>query len=102
MKIHLQQHYFVSLEEFARTIMSMKPALNNPDPDAFDKWMENEEIEFKELPIQKDMNKVSTSQSSSYNVRLIAFYVMLYYFPPPGKLVTFIFLKSGCQEKSKS
>ncbi|PAV91915.1 hypothetical protein WR25_06216 [Diploscapter pachys] len=53
------------LEEFARIIMSIRPVLNNPD--AFDKWMKNEEIEFKEPPIQEDMNEVSTSQSSSYD-----------------------------------
>ena len=46
----------MSLEEFARTIMSIKSSLNNPD--AFDKWMEDEEIEFKELPTQKAMKKV--------------------------------------------
>ena len=61
--------------------------LNNPD--AFDKWMENEEIEFEEPPIQEDMKRESTSQSSSYYVRLITFYLMLYYFPSPGKVVTF-------------
>ncbi|PAV68331.1 hypothetical protein WR25_12970 [Diploscapter pachys] len=41
--------------------MSIKPMLNNPD--AFDKWMENEEIEFKEPPIQEAVKKGSTSQS---------------------------------------
>ena len=75
----------MSLEEFARIIMSIKPALNNPD--AFDKWMKNEEIEVKELSVQEDMKKVSTFQSSSYYVRLIMFYLMLYYFPSPEKVV---------------
>ncbi|PAV89032.1 hypothetical protein WR25_14969 [Diploscapter pachys] len=50
------------LEEFAQAIMSIKASLNNPD--AFDKWLKNEEIEFKEPPIQKDVKKKSTSQSS--------------------------------------
>ena len=63
----------------------IKSMLNNPD--ASDKWVENEEIEFKEPPIQEDMKKRSTSQSVSYYVRLITFYVMLYYFPSPGKVV---------------
>ena len=45
----------MSLEEFARIIMSIRPVLNNPD--AFDKWMKNEEIEFKVPLIQKDMKK---------------------------------------------
>ena len=54
---------FMSLKEFARAIMSIKSALNSPD--AFDKWMENEEIEFKESLIQEAMKKVSTSQPSS-------------------------------------
>ena len=67
----------------------MKPVLN--DPDAFDKWVKDEEIEFKEPPVQKDMKRESTSQSVSYYVRLIMFYLMLYYFPPPVKTVTFIF-----------
>ena len=49
----------MSLEEFARIIMSMKPILNNPD--TFDKWMKNEEIEFKEPPIREDIKEVSTS-----------------------------------------
>ena len=79
-----ETHYFVNLEEFARIIMSIKPVLNNPS--AFDKWIENEEIEFHESPIQEAMNEVSTSQSSSCDVRLITFYVMLYYFPSPGKV----------------
>ena len=61
----------MSLEEFARIIMSMKPALNNPD--AFDKWMRDEEIEFKEPRTQKAMKEVSTSQSSNYYIRLIIF-----------------------------
>ena len=52
----------MSLEEFARAIMSIKSSLNNPN--AFDKWMKNEEIEFKEPPIQEDMKKVSTFQSA--------------------------------------
>ena len=76
----------MSLEEFARIIMSIKPMLNNPD--AFDKWMKNEEVEFEEPSIQEDMKEVSTSQSSSYYVRLITFYLMLYYFPPFGKVIT--------------
>ncbi|PAV78651.1 hypothetical protein WR25_22208 [Diploscapter pachys] len=42
------------LEGFARTIMSMKSALNNPD--AFDKWVKNEEIEFKKPPTQEAKN----------------------------------------------
>ncbi|PAV87313.1 hypothetical protein WR25_09424 [Diploscapter pachys] len=45
------------LEEFARIIMSMKSALNNPD--AFDKWLKNEEIELKEPSIQKAAKKES-------------------------------------------
>ncbi|PAV86413.1 hypothetical protein WR25_19134 [Diploscapter pachys] len=57
---------FTDLEEFARIIMSIKASLNNPD--VFDKWMENEEIEFKEPPIQEDTKKVSTSQSSNYHI----------------------------------
>jgi len=77
----------MSLEEFARIIMSMKTILT--DPDAFEKWMKNEEIEFNESPIQEDRKKVSTSQSSNYYVRLITFYLMLYYFPSSGKVVTF-------------
>ena len=80
-----EKQYLMSIEEFARTIMSIKPMLNNPD--AFDKWMENEEIEFKESLIQEAMKKVSTSQPSSYYVRLIMFYLMLYYFPSPEKVV---------------
>jgi len=76
---------FMSLKDFARAIMSIESALNSPD--AFDKWMENEEIEFKESLIQEAMKKVSTSQPSSYYVRLIIFYLMLYYFPPPEKVV---------------
>ena len=80
----------MNLEEFAQIINSIKPMLNNPD--AFDKWMENEEIEFEEPSIQEDMKEVSTSQLSSYYVRLVTFYLMLYYFPPPGKIVIFIFL----------
>ncbi|PAV63678.1 hypothetical protein WR25_07792 [Diploscapter pachys] len=40
------------LEEFARAMMSIKPVLNNPD--AFDKWMENEEIEFEQKEQQKE------------------------------------------------
>ncbi|PAV60311.1 hypothetical protein WR25_19188 [Diploscapter pachys] len=52
---------YTDLEEFARIIMSMKSGLNNPD--AFDKWMENEEIEFKKPPIQEDIKRGSTSQS---------------------------------------
>ena len=62
----------------------IKPMLNNPD--AFDKWMENEGVEFKEPLIQEAMKKESTSQSVSYYVRLITFYLMLYYFPSPGKV----------------
>ena len=80
----------MSLEEFARIIMSMKSALNNPD--AFDRWMKNEDIEFKEPPTQEDIKEVSTSQSSSYYVRLITFKFMLYYFPSSGKVVKFISL----------
>ena len=79
----------MTLEEFARVIMSIKPALNNPD--AFDKWMKNEEIEFKEPLIQEDIKR-NHPQSVSYYVRLITFYVMLCYFPSSGKVVTFIFL----------
>ena len=67
--------------------MSMKPILNNPD--AFDKWMEKEEIEFKESPIQEAMKEESTSQSSSYYVRFITLYLMLYYLLSSGKIVTF-------------
>ena len=78
------------LEEFAQRINSMKSALNNPD--AFDKWLKSEEIEFKKPPIQEAMEKVSISQLSSYYARLITFYLMLYYFPSPGKVVAFIFL----------
>ena len=48
----------MSLEKFARAIMNIKPVLNNSD--AFDKWMENEEIEFEVPLIQKDLKKVST------------------------------------------
>ncbi|PAV77517.1 hypothetical protein WR25_02544 isoform A [Diploscapter pachys] len=44
--------------------MSMKSALNNPD--AFNKWMENEGIEFNEPPTQEAMKEESTSQSSGY------------------------------------
>ena len=80
-------HYFMSLEEFARAIMSIKSSLNNPD--AFDKWMENEEIECKESPTQETMKEESTSQSVSYYVRLITFYLMLYYFLSSGKMVAF-------------
>ena len=80
----------MSLEEFARTIMSIKPMLNSPD--AFDKWIENEEIDFKESPIQEYTKRASTSQPANYYVRLITFYVMLYYFPPPGKVVHLFFL----------
>ena len=80
----------MSLEDFTRTIMSIKSSLNNPD--AFDKWMKNEEIEFEEPPTQEDTKEVSTSQLSSYYVRLITFYLMLYYFPSPGKVVKFSFL----------
>ena len=76
----------MSLEEFARAITSIKSSLNNPD--AFNKWM-NEEIEFKESPTQEAMKKESTSQSVSYYVRLITFYLILYYFPSLGKVVTF-------------
>ena len=45
----------MSLEEFAGIIMSIKPVLNNPD--AFDRWVKNEEIEFKEPPIQEAMKR---------------------------------------------
>ena len=90
MQIHLKQHYFISLEEFAQIINSMKPMLKNPDE--FDKWMENEEIEFKEPSTQEDMKEESTSQSSNYYVRLITFYLMLYYFLSSGKVIIFIFL----------
>ncbi|PAV61542.1 hypothetical protein WR25_09865 [Diploscapter pachys] len=38
----------------------MKPMLKNPD--AFDRWVKNEEIEFKEPPIQEAMKEKSTSQ----------------------------------------
>ena len=62
------------------------------NPDEFDKWMENEEIEFKEPPTQEAMKEESTSQSVSYYVRLITFYVMLCYFPSSGKVIIFIFL----------
>ncbi len=79
--------YLLFLEEFARAIMSIKSSLNNPD--AFDKWMENEEIEFKEPPIQEDTENTSTSRSSRRPyVRLITFNVMLYYFSPFGKVIT--------------
>ena len=61
----------MSLGEFARAIMSIKPVLNNPD--AFDKWMENEELEFEEPPIQEAMKNVSTSQLSNYYIRLVMF-----------------------------
>ena len=84
MQIYLKQHYFMSLEEFARAILSMKPILNNPD--AFDKWLKNQEIELKEPPTQK----VTNSQSSRLYAKLITFYLMLYSFPPPGKVVTFL------------
>ena len=80
----------MSLEEFARIIMSIKPALNNPD--AFDKWLKNEEVEFKEPPTREDIKKESTSQLSSNYVRLITFKFMLYYFPSSGKVVKFISL----------
>ncbi|PAV66842.1 hypothetical protein WR25_00351 [Diploscapter pachys] len=40
-------------------------------PDAFDKRMENEEIEFKEPPTQEAMKKVSTSQSKGTEIPLI-------------------------------
>ena len=77
----------MDLEEFARIIMSMKSALNNPD--AFDKWMKNEEIEFKEPPTQEDTEQAPISRSSRRPyVRLITFNVMLYYFSPFGKVVT--------------
>ena len=62
----------MGLEEFARAIMSIKPVLNNPD--AFDKWMRDEEIEFKEPRTQKVMKEVSTYQSLSYYARLITFF----------------------------
>ena len=75
MQIHLKQHHFMTLEEFARVIMSIKPVLNNPD--AFNKWMKNEEVKFEE--------------SLSYYVGLITVYVTLYYFPPPGKAI-FLFI----------
>ena len=87
MQIHLKQHYFISLEEFAQIINSMKPMLKNPDE--FDKWMENEEIEFKEPPTQEAMKEESTSQSVSCYIRLSTFYLMLCYFPSSGKVVTF-------------
>ena len=61
----------MSLEEFARAIMSIKPVLN--DPDAFDKWVRDEEIEFKEPRAQKVMKEVSTSRSSNYYIRLLIF-----------------------------
>ena len=63
----------------------MKSSLNNPA--AFDKWMEDEEIKPKEPSTQEDMKKESTSQSSRRPyVRLITFYLIIYYFPPPGKI----------------
>ena len=68
----------MSLEEFARIIMNMKSALNNPD--AFDKWMKNEEIEFEESPIQEAMKEISISQSVSYCIRLITDSDALYHF----------------------
>lgn len=49
----------------------IKPMLNNPD--ASDKRMENEEIEFKEPPTQRAMKKRSTSQSVSCYVKFITF-----------------------------
>ena len=70
--------------------MSIKSSLNNPD--TFDKWLRNEEIEFKEPPIQGAMEKVSISQSSSYYLKLITFYFLLYYFFPSEKVDIFIFL----------
>ena len=87
MQIHLKQHYFMSLEDFVRAMMSIKSSLNNPD--AFDNWVKNEEIEFKKPPTQKNMKEESTSQSVSYYVRLITFYLMLYYFLSSGKMVAF-------------
>jgi len=82
-----KNNLFTILEQFAQRINSIKPALNNPD--AFDKWMKDEEIEFKELPIQEDTENVSTSRSSRRPyVRLITFYAMLYYFSPFGKVIT--------------
>ena len=72
----------MSLEEFSQIIMSIKPVLNNPD--AFDKWIKNEEVEFEEPPTQEAMKEESTSQLSSNYVRLITFYLTLYYFPLDG------------------
>ena len=66
----------MTLEEFARVIMSIKPVLNNPD--AFNKWMKNEEVKFEE--------------SLSYYVGLITVYVTLYYFPPPGKAIFLLYI----------
>ena len=65
----------------------MKSSLSNPG--AFNKWMKDEEIEFKEPPIQEDMKEVSTSQAVSYRVKLVTFYFMLYYFPPSGKITIY-------------
>ena len=67
--------YLLFLEGFARAIMNIKPVLNNPD--AFDNWVKNEEIEFKKPPIQENMKEESTSQSVSYYVRLTTFYLIL-------------------------
>ena len=63
--------------------------LNNPD--ASDKPKENEEVEFKEPPIQEDMKTGSTSQSVSHYV---VYYVLPYaiLFSATEKVVTFIFL----------
>ena len=81
----------MSSEEFARAIMSIKSSLDNPD--AFDKWLKNEEIEFEEPSIQKAVKEILISQPVSYYVRLITFFAMLYYFPPPGKAISlFIYL----------
>ncbi|PAV56061.1 hypothetical protein WR25_01098 [Diploscapter pachys] len=44
------------LEEFSRTIISIKPMLNNPDE--FNKWLKNEEVKFEEPPIQEDMKEI--------------------------------------------
>ncbi|PAV62112.1 hypothetical protein WR25_07510 [Diploscapter pachys] len=59
------------LEEFARTIMSIKPMLNNPDE--FNKWLKNEEVEFEEPPIQEDMKEIGGDNSFD-NSQTILFY----------------------------
>ena len=50
--------------------MSIKSSLNNPD--AFDKWMKNEELEFEKPPIQQDTKKKESTSLSSFHAAMLS------------------------------